>query len=368
MSQLKRTGVSIGFILLALGSFATVFAQSSYETLTLEIDLDGFITQAELTYPSEGAAFPTIILFHGSGPYDMDAIYAPMPNDTPISTNFRLIAETLPQNGIAVLRFNKRGVLAYGDYDQAQVQQAFSLDQLVADANIVVDTALALEQVSKVYLYGWSEGAWVAGNVAAQRNDIAGLILQGAPNGDLSSVIAYQHLDNALPYLADEIDADGDGALTLDEIATIPAGYPVSLMPQFYFYDFTSTPDEPVLNTFVNSDGDDRIDIEAELRPAIEMFITNYPSFIRGVEVSYKTSELIAQSGVPALVLHGALDGWVPVTAAEAIADANPEHATLIVYDDLGHALSAVESVVFDTFAVMDAQPLDDMAAWVLGN
>lgn len=365
---MKQLFVSLSFVLLVFGGLLPVGAHdASYERRMLDIDLgDGFVTQAELTYPTEGdAPFATLILFHGTGPYDMDAAYAPIPGDAPVSANFRLMAEALPSEGVAVLRFNKRGVRAYGDYDMAQVQRASSLDQLFADANVVVDAARELEQVGDVYLYGWSEGAWVATNVAASRDDIAGLVLQGAPNGDLSSVIDYQHLDNALPYLADEIDADGDGALTLDEIATIPPGYPVSLMPGFYLYDFNSTPSAPRLNSFVNRDGDDRIDLESELRPAIEQFIASYPSFIAGVEASYDTSALIAESGLPTLLLHGAMDGWVPLASAEAIAEANPDTATLIVYAGLGHALSPVESRLFDSFGEMDEKALADIAEWI---
>jgi uncharacterized protein len=364
----KHLLASLLFVLLALGWAMPATAHDSivvsdYSTIALEIDLgDGFVTQAELTVPAQrDAPFPTLILFHGTGPYDMDAAYAPMPGDAPVSANFRLMAEALPSEGVAVLRFNKRGVRAYGDYDFAQVQLASSLDQLVADANVVVDAARELEPVGDVYLYGWSEGAWVAANVAASRDDIAGLVLQGAPNGDLSGVIGYQHLDNALPYLASEIDADGDGALTLDEIATIPPGYPVSLMPGFYLYDFNSMPAAPRLNSFVNRDGDDRIDLARELRPAIEQFIANYPSFIADVKASYDTSALIAESGLPTLLLHGTLDGWVPLASAEAIAEANPDTVTLIAYAGLGHTLSPVESLVFDTFGELDARVIADV-------
>jgi pimeloyl-ACP methyl ester carboxylesterase len=373
---MKRFYASFSFILLMLALAGTslpvspAIAQTGYESLSLEIDLgDDFVTQAELTYPAVGdAPFPTIILFHGSGPYDMDASYAPLPGDEPVSTNFRLIAETLPAQGIAVLRFNKRGVLGYGEYDMAQVQRSSNLDQLVADANAVVEAALAQEQVGALYLYGWSEGAWVAANVAAERDDINGLILQGVPEGDLSGVIRYQHLENALPYLAETIDADGDGALTLAEVGTIPQGYPVSLMPQFYLYDFASTPEAPLLNTFVNRDGDDAIDIEGELRPAIEQFLASFPSFIANVESSYDTSALIAESGLPTLLLHGTLDGWTPLAGAQSIADANPDSVTLLTYEGLGHALSPVESVVFDTFGVMEAQVIVDVADWVKGE
>jgi pimeloyl-ACP methyl ester carboxylesterase len=135
----------------------------------------------------------------------------------------------------------------------------------------------------------------------------------------------------------------------LAEIAAIPAGYPVWLMTSFFLYDQASTPAEPLLNSFVNADGDERIDLEAELRPAIELFIRNYPAFVRGVEASYALADLIAEYRIPTL-LHGERDGWVPLTSAESIAAANEEMVTLLSYPELGHALSPVESVVADVF------------------
>src|SRR4051812_8707651 len=74
----------------------------------LTIDLGGFTTKAQLTYPAQGdGPWPTVILFHGSGPADMDAT-------TPVSSNFKLLAERLGAESVAVLRFNKRGVNRYG--------------------------------------------------------------------------------------------------------------------------------------------------------------------------------------------------------------------------------------------------------------
>jgi uncharacterized protein len=371
MTPMKRLCLSWSLLLLLLGLLPAVSAQeSTFGSQELMIDLgSGFTTRAIFTTPAAGdEPFPTVILFHGSGPYDLDATYATVPGGEPLSTNFRLIAESLAAEGIAVLRFNKRGVLGDEQYDFEQVQRSYDLDQLVADGLAVVDAAQALDSVGDLYLYGWSEGAWVATNIAAQRDDIAGVILQGAPNGDLSTVIGYQYLENGLPYLAESIDADGDGGLTLAEIATIPAGYPVSLMTSFFLYDQTSTPDAPLLNTFVNADGDDRIDLEAELRPSVELFIRNYPAFVRSVEASYALGDMIAEHNIPTLLLHGERDGWVPLTSAESIAAANPETATLVIYPGLGHALSPVESVVADVFGVMDAQPLADLAAWIIGR
>jgi len=245
-------------------------------TRDLEIDLgNDWVTHAQLTYPAVGAGpFPVVILFHGTGSYDLDATYIENVGEPPVSANFRLIAERFAQQGIAVLRYNKRGVRASGDYDAEQIE-ASTVDQLVADARVVLTAALEQPEVDgeQVYLYGWSAGSSIVANLATFTSDtIAGLILQGTPQGDFSQVLRYQYIDLGLPYLTDTIDADNDGELSLAEIATIEPG-PIMLMKDFFLYDRTSTPELAVINSFVDADSNDLIDIEAELRPAVEQFI-----------------------------------------------------------------------------------------------
>lgn len=341
-----------------------------YNAHSLEIDLGGFVSQAELTTPTEGdGPFPTLILFHGTGPYDMDATYFNATGSEPLSANFRLMAERLPEAGIAVLRFNKRGVNGLNDYDMEQVQQASSLDQLVADADAVIEAAKALPEVDSdaLYLYGWSEGAWVAANAAQSHPEIAGLILQGAPDDAIETILDDQWLEIGLPYLTETIDADGDGALSIEEAAAVPSG-PVGLMASYFLYDRTSTPDAPLINSFVDQSRDGLISIEEELRPTVEMYLSNYAQFAPKVESSYLIGELIAAAEIPTLLLHGENDGWVPAASAQAIADAAPDFVTLNLYPGLGHALSETEVLAEDAFFPMDSAPLDDLIMWVLSQ
>lgn len=341
---------------------------TSYEVQRQVYGIDlgaGFSAVAELTYPiGAQTAYPTVLLLHGSGPYDMDATVRGADGEI-ISQNFKLIEERLPQNGIAVLRFNKRGVNADRTIDMEQVGLS-TLDQLVADANAIIDGALSFNELidpNALYLYGWSEGAVVAANVAAERDDIAGVILQGSPNGDLSTVLPYQHVEIGLPYLSSVTDADGDGALSLDEIATIPAGA-VQLMPAFYMYAFNSTPQNPQLNPQTDVNGDGLIQIETELRPAVERMLAQFSQFMPPTEASWNVGDLLADAGVPVLVLHGTMDGWVPSSAGEAVVEAVPG-AALHLFEGLGHALSETSVLAEDGFGVMADEPFADVAAWI---
>lgn len=366
--MLQRT-ISLIVLIFSTVSFA-VQAQNeaSFTTQDYEIEMGDWTSSAKLTLPADSeTTVPLLILFHGSGPYDMDSTYSldPFSDDEPISQNFLTIAETLSDEGLAVLRFNKRGVNAYGDYDFAQVQ-ASTLDILISDANAVIDFASNLEGIDseQIYLYGWSEGAWVIANVATMRDDIAGLVMQGAPAGSLADTLPYQYQELALSYFRDEIDSDGDGLLSLEDVANVPPG-PVQYMIPFFFYQPGSDVNNPTANTFVDSNGDGVIDIDGELAPAIDMYLGNLSYYLPEVEASYDTGALLSESNIPTLLLHGENDGWTAVSGANAIFEANPETVTLNAYPDLGHALSITENPAEDGFYPMEIEPLQDLIEWL---
>ena len=359
----------IGVLVMLCLSAGIIAGQESmtagYESRTIEIDLGAdFITEAELTYPTGGnAPFPTVILFHGSGPYDMDATYTATPGAEPVSANFKLLAETLSANGIAVLRFNKRGVLPGGQIDWLQVQ-ASTLDRLVEDSLAVIDSSFEQPEINadSLYLYGWSEGAWVIAN-AAQERDIAGLIMQGAPDGALDTILPYQLLELGIPYLKETTDADSNGLLTLEEISQMPAG-PIAYSGNFFFYEPGSDVANPSANSFTDRNGDGQFHITQEVEPIMEMYISNYSQFAPQVESSYQTGDLIAGLNVPVLLIHGENDGWVPLSSGQALAKAS-DNTTLISYEGLGHALSPVENPAEDSFTEMAEDPIQDIITWM---
>ncbi len=337
-------------------------AQNTSLTVSISLDED-YQTSAMLVRP-EQAVSPQdlVILFHGSGPFDMDAT-VPDGKGGVLSANFKLISEYLAENGISSLRYNKRGVLGNGSYDQVQLQKAMSLPQLVSDAEQMLNYALALADVNNIYLFGWSEGTWVASHLAAKRNDdVAGIILQAPPNSSLVSIIRTQHIENGLPYLSKIIDADENGALSITEILSIPPG-PVQLMPMFYMWDPSSSPQSPVVNKYVDTDSDGEINLETELRPAIERTLSMMAT--RPPELSPVIADVMKNVPVPIAILHGDMDGWVPLGESEAIKLALQENVTLFRYADLGHALSRTALLSEDSFNPMEIDPLSDLVAWI---
>jgi len=355
----------LSLILLTFGLTRLSQAQAtSVDVSDYSIRLDeSYSAPAQLLRPgARQDEIDLVILFHGSGPYDMDAT-VPNRDGSIRSANFRMIAEYLASKGGASLRYHKRGVLGIGKFDRAEMQKAMALSQLVTDAEEVLEFALELPSIGSIYLFGWSEGAWVAAHLAARRpSDVAGVILQAPPNSPMARILERQHIEIGLSYLADVIDVDKNGVLTLPEVLSIPSG-PVQLMPTFYLWGPSSSPDAPSFSARVDVDGNAEIDIEKELRPVVVgrlKMMEMIPQTLSPV-----ISDVMRDNELPIFILHGDMDGWVSSAEGMSIKEALPDRVELHRYAELGHALSTTSVMAEDGFDDMDIQPLHDLATWL---
>jgi len=142
-----------------------------------ELDMTFVNTEAEarltgtLTLPRTGGPFPAVVLIPGGGAHDRDySILRHRP--------FLVLADYLTRHGIAVLRFDERGVGAStGDRSQA-TSADYAEDVLAA-----VDALRSHEQVdpNRIGLIGHSEGGTIAAIAAARDRGIAFIVMLGAP-------------------------------------------------------------------------------------------------------------------------------------------------------------------------------------------
>jgi alpha/beta superfamily hydrolase len=128
-----------------------------------------------LTLPQKKGLFPVVILITGSGRQNRDQeIFGRKP--------FLIIADYLTKNGMAVLRYDDRGVAeSTGDFKTA-TSADFATD--VESAIAYLKTRSEIDN-QKIGLIGHSEGALIAPMVAAKSKDVnfivmlAGLGMQG---------------------------------------------------------------------------------------------------------------------------------------------------------------------------------------------
>lgn len=122
-----------------------------------EIRLVGSLYQPEGQPP-----YPTLVVLHAAN------------GGTRTYPFYRHLIEYLPQQGMAVLLYDRRGSGAStGDFERA------GFNDLAGDAFAAVDYLLSRDDVArgKIGLYGISQGGWIAPLVAAQRSELAFIII-----------------------------------------------------------------------------------------------------------------------------------------------------------------------------------------------
>jgi alpha-beta hydrolase superfamily lysophospholipase len=146
---------------------------------------EGVTLSGTLTIPKSGIApFPAVVLISGTGLQDRD--------DNPGGHSlFKLIAERLSSNGIAVLRHDDRG---FGK--SSAPAKASSYRDLIDDTKAAVSYLRKRKEIDAdhIVLAGHSEGAETAGIVAQEDSKIAGVALLAGVSRSLDSIILEQAL------------------------------------------------------------------------------------------------------------------------------------------------------------------------------
>ncbi|TQV87066.1 alpha/beta hydrolase family protein [Aliikangiella coralliicola] len=148
-----------------------------------------------LTKPKSNKVKATAVLISGSGPQDRDETIV---NHKP----FWVIADILTKADFAVLRLDDRGTgKSTGDFDSA------TSEDFVTDAGAAVDFLLSRDDIpaDTIGLIGHSEGGMIAPMLAAQRDDVAFVIMLAGPGIPNAELLAEQHY---LLGLAQGISAD----------------------------------------------------------------------------------------------------------------------------------------------------------------
>ncbi len=149
-----------------------------------------------LTLPENSYNAPAVILVSGSGPQDRDSkIMGHKP--------FKVIADHLSRNGVAVLRYDDRGTAeSEGNFAAA------TSDDLATDVAAAFEYLKRRKEINpeKIGIIGHSEGGLIAPMVAALNADIAFIVLMAGP-GSTGEQILYQQLE-LLNKAAGMSDAD----------------------------------------------------------------------------------------------------------------------------------------------------------------
>ncbi|MFZ2287531.1 MAG: alpha/beta fold hydrolase [Bacteroidales bacterium] len=155
------------------------------EEVTFRNTAEGFDLAGTLTLPEGTGPFPAVVLITGSGQQDRDeTIFHHKP--------FRVIADHLTRNGIAVLRYDDRGVGRSKGGLTGATSLSFAGD---AEAAVIFLTGRPEIDPKKIGLAGHSEGGLIAPIVASRSSRIAFVISLAGPGVTGYDAIIQQNKD-----------------------------------------------------------------------------------------------------------------------------------------------------------------------------
>ena len=152
------------------------------ETVTFRNETAGVTLKGTLTRPRTDELVPGVVLVAGSGPSDRNAtIMGHKP--------FLVLADALTRRGVAVLRFDERGVGQSGGTQTGATTRDFAGDVQAAVEALAKRSGVRADQIG---IIGHSEGGIIAPMVATRSEQVAFLVLLAAPGLPGDAILADQ--------------------------------------------------------------------------------------------------------------------------------------------------------------------------------
>jgi pimeloyl-ACP methyl ester carboxylesterase len=273
-------------------SVLTMFGLSLLLTAPVETGLTVAAQPAPLhgtLLTPEGQVRAAALILPGSGPTDRDG-------NNPLGVaagTYRKLAEGLAAQGIATVRFDKRGVAQSAA--AAPNEADFTFDDNITDARLWIDETLARTGFACVWLVGHSEGALVA--LATAKDDdprICGLVLLSGAGRKAGDVLREQLASAPLPP---DLRTAAETALS-----ELEAGRTTEAPPQ----------------------------LAALFRPSVQPYMISW--------LALDPAVLAGAYHGPMMVAQGSTDLQTTLADAHALAAARPD-ARLVVWDGVNHVL-----------------------------
>jgi pimeloyl-ACP methyl ester carboxylesterase len=153
-----------------------------------------------LVVPAGSGQHPVVLIIAGSGPTDRDgnSPIAVAPGKTLQPDTYKLLAQALADDGIATVRYDKRGIGASAAAVPNNDESKYSFDTGIDDAAGWITMLRPDRRFSKVVVAGHSEGSLV-GMVAAQRAKADGFISLEGAGRPAADVIREQLTERGAP-------------------------------------------------------------------------------------------------------------------------------------------------------------------------
>lgn len=254
--------------------------------IVLKINIDQLF--GTLTTPNLEKRYPVALLISGSGPTDRNGNNPMMKNNS-----LKMLAEVLAKNGIASLRYDKRGI---GESKPAAIsEQTLVFENYTEDAKSWINLLKQDSRFSEVVVIGHSEGSLIGMIAGAKANKF--ISIAGA--GESADQLIKSQIASKSNKQAEE--------LTFPIIDSLKSGFTVKKV-------------DPMLN--------------ALFRPSIQPYLISW--------FKYNPQNEIKKLNVPILIVQGNQDLQVTVKDAELLSKAN-KNAELLIVDKMNHVMKIID-------------------------
>ena len=275
------------FFLVGSGSFAQSENRLGYFELDQTLQTSTGELSGTLTVPILKGTFPVALIIAGSGPTDRNGNNAQMKNNSLL-----LLAHELAAQGIASLRYDKRGI---GKSASAMIsEEQLSFENYVEDANAWASELKVDPRFNRLIIVGHSEGSLI-GMLASEKANVF-VSLAGA--GRSIDVILKEQLAEQLSGKKKLLRAANEGLSKLKE-GKLVEDAPVELFGLF--------------------------------RPSIQPYMMSWMKYDPAVE--------ICNLKIPIVIVQGTTDLQVKEEDAVILFKAHPLNSRLIIIENMNHVL-----------------------------
>lgn len=270
----------------------SIYAQNAKQdtfketNVTLKINVDQLF--GTLTVPDNVKKCPVALLIAGSGPTDRNGNNPMMKNNS-----LKMLAEALAQNGIASLRYDKRGI---GESKPAATaESSLVFENYTEDAKSWINFLKQDKRFTQLIIIGHSEGSLI-GMIASAK---AAKFISIAGAGESADKL----LKNQISSKSNKQIED----MTFPIIDSLKSGNQVKKV-------------DPMLNSL--------------FRPSIQPYLISWFKYDPQIEIKKLT--------IPVLIIQGNNDLQVDVKDAENLSKAS-KNSELVIIDKMNHIMKTIE-------------------------
>ena len=276
--------MKINFCLTFILSILILNLYSQTEKTVVLKTSTGYI-DGSLLVPGRNLTNTVALLISGSGPTDRDGNNSGMVNNS-----LKMLANELSKQGIATLRFDKRGI---GKSREAGMNEAdLRFENYINDARGWINYLKNEEKFKNIVVIGHSEGSLIGMVASLDKNVNKYVSLAGA--GQAADKILREQLKNQPPSLSIQINS------ILDDLAK---GKTVSNTPQ---------------------------ELNSLFRASVQPYMISW--------IKYDPQKEIAKLKIPVLIIQGTTDIQVSIDDAKRLSKAQPK-AKLAIIEGMNHIL-----------------------------